>query len=225
MGTTVYLLGHGRVSQKNFTTVPPNFTMHWLCQLGDVASVSDAFLAGKYNQPESSLATGGSIQEHYLCGDPLDTSNYIDNKIFSFFQRQDPHGSQNPCVLYPRGQTNVSLTSIFAYLTYIYPNETNWDVYWTCCRGFLNTLNTHKAVWDDVNGVTRELRAEAKMPPKLTDQGHTLTKATTESVALVAKSDEGVVGKNPTMNIAKFLFTGPKSYLKPKGGNRPKEAP
>ena len=48
MSNVVYLIGHGRVSNKEPVEVPEHMTMHWLGELGDVSNgISYAFLAGE----------------------------------------------------------------------------------------------------------------------------------------------------------------------------------
>jgi hypothetical protein len=200
MSTTVYLIGHGRVNAEDSPIyVTPNVTMHWLGRLGDVtAGMSYAFLSGTLTQVDSSDAGGSSIWQHYLCGEQGDVDDVVDTKIKNFFDRRspDPHGCPDPWVLYPRGKTNVSLSSIFRFLNMLSPSN-DWHLYWTCCRGFVGYKNPYTTKFVKATGtVTRQRRTDPKVTPRLdnTKEKHAICSASFDSVRIVASSDKTAIG-------------------------------
>ena len=195
MKTTVYLIGHGRVdSAASPVRVGPNVTMHWLGPLGDVTNgMSYAFLSGALTAVDSTDTSGSSIWEHYLCGEQGDVDDVVDTKIKNFFDKRspDPHGCADPWVLYPRGKTNVSLSSIFSFLNMLSPSN-DWNLYWTCCRGFIGQKNPYTTKFDKRTGtVTRNLRADPSVTPTLDNkkENHNNCAASFDSIRIVASSD------------------------------------
>ena len=193
MSKAVYLIGHGRVDAAIPVIVPPTMTMHWLGHLGDVANgLSYAFLSGTLTQELPNSGPGTAIIQHYLCGERADEDTVTDTKIKNFFDRQTAHpfGCVDPYVLYPRGKTNVSLSSIFAFLEMLSPTE-DWHLYWTPCRGYIGQKNPYTSKFDKKQGaVIRELRVNPEQTPALEDQGHQTVDAGFETIRLVAKSDQ-----------------------------------
>ena len=101
MSNVVYLIGHGRVSNKEPVEVPEHMTMHWLGELGDVSNgISYAFLAGELTAELNTSAPRENIPEHFLCGEQGDIDDVVDTKIKAFFDRQIAHplGCPNPYV-------------------------------------------------------------------------------------------------------------------------------
>jgi hypothetical protein len=203
MSKTVYLIGHGRVS----TTVPPavlsnTITMHWAGPLGDVtAGLSHKFLNGVLTIADSTSPPGSSIPQHYLCSEAADIDSKTDLKIRDFFARNtpDPHGCPDPYVLYPRQQKNLSLSSILDFLLMLSPTS-DWQVYWTCCRGYIGQKNPYTTRWDKAqNAVRRELRADPEKTPELTDQGHKTVEASFDTLRMIARSDAQHI--NPGMML------------------------
>lgn len=197
MSKTVYLIGHGRVdASASPVYVTPNVTMHWLGPLGDVTSgMSYGFLNGSLTKVDSTDAGGSSIWQHYLCGEHADQDDVVDTKIKNFFDKRspDPHGCQDPWVLYPRGKTNVSLSSIFRFLNTLSPSS-DWHLYWTCCRGFIGYKNPFTTRYDKkTNIVERVKRTAPEITPALDDKDHTTTAASFQSVRIVASSDKGAI--------------------------------
>ena len=193
MSKAVYLIGHGRVDAVP-VVVPPTITMHWLGHLGDVSNgLSYAFLNGRLTAELPNSDPGTTIQQHYLCGERADQDSVTDTKIKNFFDRQTPHplGCVDPYVLYPRGKTNVSLSSIFAFLEMLSPTE-QWHLYWTCCRGYIGQRNPYTSKFD-TGSVIRELRKDPDETPQLSAQGHVTVQADFQSIRLVAKSDHTVI--------------------------------
>jgi hypothetical protein len=198
MSTTVYLIGHGRVERARPVSIPKNITMHWLARIGDITSgLSNAFLSGCLTKEHGTDGPGARIREHHLCGDLEMT---LDPKIKDFFSRTtpDPNGSDDPCVLYTRPQTDVSLSSIFDFLLMLSPTN-EWHVYWTCCRGYIGKVNPYKTLWSDQGTIVRELRDNPDPTPALGTQDHKIKKADFNSVVFVAKSDRRSVNR---VNIA-----------------------
>jgi hypothetical protein len=178
--------------------------MHWLAQLGDVtAGMSHAFLSGRLTAEHGQSAPGSSIFEHYLCSEHADVDPQNDAKIKSFFSRAAAHpdGSQDPYVLYPRAKINVSLSSIFAFLTLLSPTI-DWHVYWTCCRGYIGQHNPFEAKFTR-GQVMRVARVDPPATPALTDQGHQTLDAGFETVVMVAKSDKDVIEAHRDFSIGR----------------------
>jgi hypothetical protein len=196
MNKAVYLVGHGRVDEKIPVIVPPTITMHWLGHLGDVSNgLSYAFLNGGLTTELPSSGPKSSIDQHYLCGERADEDPVTDTKIKNFFDRQTAHpfGCQDPYVLYPRGKTNVSLSSIFTFLEMLSPTV-DWHLYWTCCRGYIGQKNPYTSKFDRASGgVVRALRKDPEATPKLSADKHVTVDASFESIRLVAKSDHTVI--------------------------------
>ena len=197
MSTTVYLIGHGRVdASASPIYVKPNVTMHWLGPLGDVtAGMSYAFLNGSLTSVDSTDAGGSSIWQHYLCGEHADQDDVVDTKIKNFFDKKspDPHGCPDPWVLYPRGKTNVSLSSIFRFLDMLSPSN-DWHLYWTCCRGFIGYKNPFTTKFVKGTGtVTRERRVNPDITPQLDAQDHTTSAANFQTIRIVASSDKTAI--------------------------------
>ena len=209
MSHTVYLVGHGRVDAKAPPLiVPANITLHWLAVLGDVTGgLSHAFMNGRLNQEYGQTTTGQSVAEHYLCGESGDVSWVTDGKIKNFFQRQvpDPQGDPDPSVLYPRGLTNVSLTSICAFLKEMCPSY-HRHLYWTCCRGFIGVANPYATKYNSAqNAAVRELRVKPPETPVLSDKGHKTVVADYDSVIMMARSDAPLLDlDNPTHSLQKL---------------------
>lgn len=201
MSKVVYLIGHGRVDASAPVIVPPTMTMHWLGHLGDVSNgISYAFLSGKLTAELGTSGPNSSIPEHYLCGERADVDDVTDTKIKNFFDRKTPHpmGSTNPYVLYPRGKTNVSLSSIFKFLEMLSPTQ-DWHLYWTCCRGYIGVRNPKTSTYVKSSGTVERLdrkpeegkKGKMKIPktPALSEQGHQTVKADFDTIRLVAQSD------------------------------------
>ena len=218
MSNVVYLIGHGRVSNKEPVEVPEHMTMHWLGELGDVSNgISYAFLAGELTAELNTSAPRENIPEHFLCGEQGDIDDVVDTKIKAFFDRQIAHplGCPNPYVLYVRGKTNVSLTSIFQFLNMLSPS-TDWHLYWTCCRGFIGKKNPLTSTYVKESGrVERLERADPEATPSLTSGGHKTLKAGFDNIRLLAQSDRTVVQEqmraqaiavpSPTVAIEGFM--------------------
>lgn len=189
MGKTVYLIGHGRVDPGKQCQLQPNTTMHWLAPLGDVTTgLSYAFLSGAMTNDVGTSTAASIVPEHYLCSD-VHTVN--DRKIKEFFERATPHpnASADPYLLMPRYKTNVSLSSILAFLNELSPSA-DWHVYWTCCRGYLGVANPTKTGWDrTAQASVQSVRVNPDVTPDLDDQGHTTEECGFKSVIMVAKSD------------------------------------
>ena len=196
MSNVVYLIGHGRVSNKEPVEVPEHMTMHWLGELGDVSNgISYAFLAGELTAELNTTAPREKIPEHYLCGEQADIDDVVDTKIKAFFDRHGEHPLKctNPYVLYARGKTNVSLTSIFQFLSMLSPS-TDWHLYWTCCRGFLGKKNPLTSTYVKESGKVERLeRAMPEVTPALAADGHKTFKAGFDNIRLVAESDRSVL--------------------------------
>lgn len=193
MSKVVYLIGHGRV-EADPVTVPPTMTMHWLGHLGDVSNgLSYAFLNGRLTAELPSSGPGSSIHQHYLCGERADEDSVTDTKIKNFFDRNTPHplGCVDPYVLYPRGKTNVSLSSIFAFLEMLSPTE-QWHLYWTCCRGYIGQKNPYTSKYER-GAVVRVKRDDPEETPQLNAQNHSTVDVDFRSIRLVAKSDQAAI--------------------------------
>jgi len=170
--------------------------MHWLGHLGDVSNgISYAFLVGKLTAELGTSDPGSSILEHYLCGERADEDPVTDEKIKSFFDRKSPHplGASDPYVLYPRGKTNVSLSSIFAFLEMMSPTQ-QWHLYWTCCRGYIGQLNPNTSKYikatDEVKSIPRK---EIERTPQLHEGDHKTVRADFDNIRLVAQSDQTAI--------------------------------
>lgn len=205
MSKVVYLIGHGRVDARTPVIVPPTMTMHWLGLLGDVSNgISYAFLSGTLTAELESSPPKSTILEHYLCGERADEDPVTDTKIKNFFDRKSAHplGSKNPYVLYPRGKTNVSLSSIFAFLEMLSPTE-EWHLYWTCCRGYIGERNPKTSTYVKKSGMVESLdrkpergkKGNLRIPktPALHKQEHQTVEAGFGTVRLVAQSDHTVI--------------------------------
>jgi hypothetical protein len=196
MSQAVYLMGHGRVDAETPVIIPEKITMHWLGYLGDVSNgISYAFLNGSLTEELPNSGPGSAILQHYLCGERADVDPVTDTKIKNFFDRQTPHpfGCEDPYVIYPRGKTNVSVSSIFAFLQK-FGTYTEWHLYWTCCRGYIGQYNPYTSKFDkEKAAVVRELRKEPEKTPELGDQGHKTVDADFETIRIMAKSDKKVI--------------------------------
>jgi hypothetical protein len=196
MSKVVYLIGHGRVSNNKTLEVPDHMTMHWLGHLGDVSNgISYAFLAGELTKEINSSVHKDQIPEHYLCGERDDIDPVTDTKIKAFFDRKSEHplGCTNPYVIYPRGKTNVSLTSIFKFLEMLSPSA-DWHMYWTCCRGYIGKNNPNTSTYVKEKGVVESLpRTDPEQTPALKSQGHETLNADFDNIRLVAQSDRDVI--------------------------------
>ncbi|HEX8710427.1 MAG TPA: hypothetical protein VF730_01050 [Terracidiphilus sp.] len=232
MSKVVYLIGHGRVAANKPIVVPATMTMHWLGHLGDVSNgISYAFLLGQLTAELDPSLPSSSILEHYLCGERADEDPVTDTKIKNFFDRKSPHplGSTNPYVLYPRGKTNVSLSSIFAFLEMLSPTE-QWHLYWTCCRGYIGVRNPKTSTYVKKSGLVERLErkpepgkhGKLKIPktPQLSEQEHQTVDAGFDTIRLVAQSDysvveeqidEGLSGLNP--RARKFATRSPSKAI------------
>jgi hypothetical protein len=212
---TVYLIGHGRVDrvrERDKIQLPPKITMHWLAPLGDTTiGLSTAFMGGNLLQEEGSDPPGTSIFPHYLCAD-MNVKH--DEKITAFFRRgaPDPQGCADPYVLYPRDKINLPLLSIFAFLKMLSPEEADWHVYWTCCRGFIGVANPTESVWEAGQKIRSRPRQNPPKTPALDnrEEKHKTLDADFKSIIMVAKSDQTAlqgdiaIGR-PTGGINKHL--------------------
>lgn len=196
MSKVVYLVGHGRVAPNVVTIVPKRVTMHWLGHLGDVSNgISYAFLNGTLSEELSSSGAGSELNEHYLCGERADIDPVTDTKIKNFLDRKTPNplGVSDPYVLYPRGKTNVSLTSIFELLRMLSPTE-EWHLYWTCCRGYIGQKNLMTSMFNrTTRRVERQLREAPEVTPQLRAQDHETVNANFTNVRIVARSDQSAI--------------------------------
>jgi hypothetical protein len=205
MSDVVYLIGHGRVSNDAPVEMPEHMTMHWLGSLGDVSNgISYAFLAGELTAELNTSVPKDKIPEHFLCGEQADIDGVVDTKIKAFFDRQTAHplNCPNPYVLYTRGKTNVSLTSIFQFLNMLSPS-TDWDLYWTCCRGFIGKNNPLTSTYVKETGtVQRLVRTDPEVTPELKDKGHATLAADFNNIRLVAQSDRNVIAAQMRMETS-----------------------
>jgi hypothetical protein len=196
MSKVVYLIGHGRVSNTKSLEVPDHMKMHWLGHLGDVSNgISYAFLAGELTAELNTSVPKDNIPEHFLCGERADEDAVTDTKVKAFFDRRSAHplGCTNPYVIYPRGKTNVSLTSVFKFLEMLSPSS-DWDLYWTCCRGYIGKNNPLTSTYVKESGkVERLTRENPEETPTLGSQGHKTLNADFDNIRLVAQSDRDVI--------------------------------
>ncbi len=210
---TVYLIGHGRVDgQAPAIQIPDKITMHWLAPLGDTSvGLSTAFMGGQLQQEEGSDPPRTSVPQHYWCAD-MNVKH--DEKITAFFRRvaQDPHGSPDPYVLYPRDKTNLPLSSILAFLKMLSPEEADWHVYWTCCRGYIGRVNPTETVWEQGQRIRSRRRQEPKETPALDNkqEKHKTLEADFKSIVMVAQSDRRVLRQDialgsPTTGVNRLL--------------------
>ncbi|WP_058185450.1 hypothetical protein [Terracidiphilus gabretensis] len=227
MSKVVYLIGHGRVSNNKSIEVPDRMTMHWLGHLGDVSNgLSYAFLAGELTAELNASVPKDQIPEHFLCGERADIDPVVDTKIKAFFDRQTAHplGCTNPYVIYPRGRTNVSLSSIFKFLEMLSPSA-EWHMYWTCCRGYLGKNNPLTSTYVKESGTVERLkRVDPEATPALASGGHKTLTPDFDSIRLVAKSDHNVV--SDTKDIEQVLGQAPLAHqlINPKDMGRKKTA-
>jgi hypothetical protein len=204
MSTAVYLIGHGRVdAAAPATEIPSKITMHWLSRQGDVTGgLSNKLLSGTLKQVHSTDPPGTFIKQHYLCYD-MGFLNEI--KVRDFLNRKTPHphGSNDAFVLYTREcnkvRCDVPLSSIFAYLSML-SSENDWQVYWTCCRGFIGRKNPYKAIFRG-GQIVRERREEPGPTPAVGEQGHTIAEADQDTVVLVASNAARSDVKSPSAAI------------------------
>jgi hypothetical protein len=206
MSKVVYLAGHGRVSPNVATVVPGKMTMHWLGHLGDVSNgISYAFLIGKLTAEINTSGPRTEIPEHYLCGERADVDPVTDTKIKNFLDRTvaNPLGDTDPYLLYPRGKTNVSLSSIFDFLRMLSPTQ-EWHLYWTCCRGYIGQENPMTSTFNKAtNQVERRVREAPEITPALNAQGHETVNADFNNIRLVARSDRSAIQEGSVAGLNK----------------------
>ena len=203
MSKTVYLLGHGRVNtQAPPVRLPQGIFVHWLGPIGEVGQgLSFGVLSGALtpdNEHSGSSPSSAPIPEHYLCGEREDVDPMLDVKIKNFFDRKTPHpnGDGGVYVLYPRGKTDVSLSSIFTFLRSLDPSS-DWHIYWTCCRSIIGRMNPIAAKFDKasktVMHVPRTDTVEVTQPPG--SLGHNSVNAVVGTVRLISSQHAGIIGK------------------------------
>jgi hypothetical protein len=206
MSKVVYLVGHGRVSANVVTIMPMRMTMHWLGHLGDVSNgISYAFLLGTLNDEINNSGPRTEINEHHLCGEAADIDTVTDAKIKNFFDRKTPHplGDTDPYVLYPRGKTNVSLSSIFRFLKALDSTE-EWHLYWTCCRGYIGQKNPMTSMFNKSTlRVEQKLRVNPAETPQLRDQDHQIVNADFNNIRMIARSDRSRIDQETVRGMVK----------------------